>query len=150
MQILRYWHSLENVYTILSSTKICLDMTCVNNNSFCACICMCTCVCVCICMRFGVCICMRTCVCICECTCVCICMHIFVYVYDISTALKLMILTCIFSDFIWCINFRYCMFLVLPFYSLMFFYSPFNVAFILIFCMFALFYMSVHCQKWRK
>ena len=74
----------------------------------------------------------------------------YVYIYDISTALWLMFLTCIFSHFIFWVDFRYCMFLVLPFYSLMFFYTIFNVVFILIICMFALFYMSVYCQKWRK
>ena len=148
MQILRYWHGLENLYTILSWTEIYLDITCVNDNSFFACICMYTCVCVCICIRFGVCICMCTCVRICVCTCVCICMHMYIYicvclyVYDISTSLWLMFLTCIFSDFIWWVDLRYCMFLVLPFYSLMFFYTPFYVAFILIICMFAL--------LWRK
>ena len=41
--------------------------------------------------------------------------YVYVYVYDISTALWLMFLTCIFSDFIWWVDFRYCMFLVLPF-----------------------------------
>ena len=73
--------------------------------------------------------------------------YVYVYVYDISTALWMMFLTCIFSDFIWWVEFIYCMFLVLPFYSQMFFYTPFDVAFILSICMFALFYMSVHCQK---
>ena len=36
MQILRYWHGLKNVYTSLSRTEICLNITCVDTNSFCA------------------------------------------------------------------------------------------------------------------
>ena len=46
---------------------------------------------------------------------VCVCVYvyvyvyvyvcIYVYVYDISTALWLMFLTCIFSDFIWWVDF---------------------------------------------
>ena len=88
------------------------------------------------------------------CMCMYMCMYmyayVYVYVYDISTVLWLMFLTCIFSNFIWLVDFRYCMFLFLPFYSLMFFYTPLNVAFILIICTFALYHMSVHCQKWRE
>ena len=139
-------HGLENVYTSLSWTEICLDLTCVNN-SFCACICTCTCVCACLCIRFGVCIyvCMYVlymyvCMYVYMCTYMCMYMwmyiyiYAYVYVYDISTILWLMFLTCIFSDFIWLVDFRYCMFLVFPFYSLMLFYTPFNVAFMLIVC----------------
>ena len=41
--------------------------------------------------------------------------YVYAYVYDISTILWLVFLTCTFSDFIWLVDFRYCMFLVLPF-----------------------------------
>ena len=80
---------------------------------------------VCICICVYICVCVSVCVCVCVCVCICVCVCVCVYVYDISKALWLMFLTCIFSDFICWVDFRYCMILVLPFlFYLMFFYTP--------------------------
>ena len=86
--------------------------------------------------------------------CMCICTYmyvyvyvyvwVYVYVYAISKVLRLMLLTCTFSDFMWLVDFRYILFLVLPFNSLMFLFTPFLMFLLYSMCVCAPFYMSAH------
>ena len=72
---------------------------------------------------------------------------VYVYVYDINTVLRLMFLTCTISDFIWLLDFRYCLFLVLHFYSLMFLFKPFLMLLLYLLFVFVFYFTCLYIAR---